>query len=63
MDTFCDTTIRTRHFFWAWSWGYYIFFFISHVHRQKDGVTRDTGGILTILAMCAVSGMAGGMIS
>ena len=40
-------TMRTRRFFWA----------------QKDGVTNDASRLLSVLAMCTVSGMAGGMVS
>ena len=30
---------------------------------QKDGVTEDTKRLLSVLAMCTLSGMAGGMVS
>lgn len=30
---------------------------------QKDGVTEDSKRLLSVLAMCTLSGMAGGMVS
>ena len=44
-------TMRTRRFFWGLSLA------------QKDGVTEDTKRLLSVLAMCTLSGMAGGMVS
>ena len=57
-------TMRTRRFFWGLVLGvlYFLFLYLMSI-AQKDGVTGDTARLLSVLAMCAVSGMAGGMVS
>ena len=48
-------TMRTRRFFWG--------LVLGTLYFQKDGVTEDTKRLLSVLAMCTLSGMAGGMVS
>ena len=57
-------TMRTRRFFWGLVLGslYFLFLYLMSL-AQKDGVTEDTKRLLSVLAMCTVSGMAGGMVS
>ena len=55
-------TMRTRRFFWGLSLGYFLFLYLMSL-AQKDGVTEDTKRLLSVLAMCTLSGMAGGMVS
>lgn len=57
-------TMRTRRFFWGLVLGvlYFLFLYLMSL-AQKDGVTNDTMRLLSVLAMCTVSGMAGGMVS
>lgn len=56
--------MRTRRFFWGLVLGilYFLFLYLMSF-AQKDGVTNDTMRLLSVLAMCTVSGMAGGMVS
>ena len=55
---------RTRRFFWGLVLGtlYFLFLYLMSL-AQKDGVTEDTKRLLSVLAMCTLSGMAGGMVS
>ena len=55
-------TMRTRRFFWGLVLGslYFLFLYLMSL-AQKDGVTEDTKRLLSVLAMCTLSGMAGGM--
>ena len=57
-------TMRTRRFFWGLVLGtlYFLFLYLMSL-AQKDGVTEDTKRLLSVLAMCTLSGMAGGMVS
>ena len=57
-------TMRTRRFFWGLVLGtlYFLFLYLMSL-AQKDGVTNDASRLLSVLAMCTVSGMAGGMVS
>lgn len=57
-------TMKTRRFFWGLVTGllYFAFLFLMSF-IQDSGITSDAVHILTVLAMCALSGMAGGMIS
>ena len=57
-------TMRTRRFFWCLVLGtlYFLFLYLMSL-AQKDGVTEDTKRLLSVLAMCTLSGMAGGMVS
>lgn len=57
-------TMRTRRFFWGLVLGvlYFLFLYLMSL-AQKDGITSDTRRLLSVLAMCTVSGMAGGMVS
>lgn len=57
-------TMRTRRFFWGLVLGtlYFLFLYLMSL-AQKDGVTEDTKRLLSVLAMCTISGMAGGMVS
>ena len=41
---------------------YFLFLYLMSL-AQKDGVTEDTKRLLSVLAMCTLSGMAGGMVS
>ena len=41
----------------------YILFLYLMSLAQKDGVTEDTKRLLSVLAMCTLSGMTGGMVS
>jgi putative membrane protein (TIGR04086 family) len=56
--------MRTRRFFWGLVLGtlYFLFLYLMSL-AQKDGVTEDTKRLLSVLAMCTLSGMAGGMVS
>ena len=53
-------TMRTRRFFWGLVLGtlYFLFLYLMSL-AQKDGVTEDTKRLLSVLAMCTLSGMAG----
>ena len=56
--------MKTRRFVWGFLTGLLYFaalFFMSFL--QNGGVSGDTVHTLTVLAMCALSGMAGGMMS
>ena len=56
--------MKTRRFVWGFLTGFLYFaalFFMSFL--QNGGVSGDTVHTLTVLAMCALSGMAGGMMS
>ena len=57
-------TMRTRRFFWGLVLGslYFLFLYLMSL-AQKDGVTEDSKKLLSVLAMCTLSGMAGGMVS
>ena len=57
-------TMRTRRFFWGLVLGsvYFLFLYLRSL-AQKDGVTEDSKKLLSVLAMCTLSGMAGGMVS
>ena len=57
-------TMRTRRFFWGLVLGslYFLFLYLMSL-AQKDGVTEDSKRLLSVLAMCTLSGMAGGMVS
>ena len=56
--------MKSRRFFWGLVIGLLYFFFLYLMSlAQSGGITAPAGRILTVLAMCAVSGMAGGMIS
>ena len=57
-------TMRTRRFFWGLVLGtlYFLFLYLMSL-AQKDGVTEDAKRLLSVLAMCTISGMAGGMVS
>lgn len=56
--------IKTRRFFWGLLTGllYFAFLFLMSL-AQESGITEDLPRILTVLAMCSFSGMAGGMVS
>ena len=55
-------TMRTRRFFWGLGSLYFLFLYLMSL-AQKDGVTEDSKRLLSVLAMCTLSGMAGGMVS
>ena len=55
-------TMRTRRFFLVLGTLYFLFLYLMSL-AQKDGVTEDTKRLLSVLAMCTLSGMAGGMVS
>lgn len=56
--------MKTRRFFWGLLIGllYFAFLFLMSF-AQDTGITESLTRILTVLAMCALSGMAGGMLS
>lgn len=56
--------MKTRRFFWGLLTGLLYFFFLYLMSlAQSGGITEDLTRILFVLAMCAASGMAGGMVS
>lgn len=56
--------LKTRRFFWGLLTGLlYFAFLLAMSFLQDQTVTSDLPHILTVLGMCAVSGMAGGMLS
>ena len=56
--------MKTRRFFWGLVLGvlYFLFLYLMSL-AQKDGVTGDTKRLLFVLALCSVSGTAGGIVS
>ena len=56
--------MKTRRFFWGLLSGllYFLFLFILSA-LQESGITAEPPSVLTVLGICAASGMAGGMIS
>lgn len=56
--------MKTRRFFWGLLIGLLYFAFLFAMScLQEQAVTSDLTHIFTVLGICAVSGMAGGMIS
>lgn len=57
-------TMKTRRFLWGLLIGllYFLFLFCTSM-AQSGGMTAEPIRPLSVLAMCALSGMAGGMIS
>lgn len=57
-------SMKSRRFFWGFLIGLLYFaalFLMSFL--QNGGITDETIRIVTVLGMCALSGMAGGMLS
>ena len=56
--------MKTRRFLWGLLIGllYFLFLFFMSA-AQSGGIPGDTIRLLPVLAMCAFSGMAGGMVS
>ena len=56
--------MKTRRFLWGLLSGllYFLFLFILSA-LQESGITAEPHAVLTVLGICAASGMAGGMIS
>ncbi len=56
--------MKNRRFLWGLLIGvlYFLFLFLMSL-AQSSGVSGDTVRLLSVLAMCAFSGMAGGMVS
>lgn len=57
-------TQKSRRFLWGLITGllYFLFLFLMSF-LQDSSITENTIHIATVLAMCALSGMAGGMLS
>ena len=56
--------MKTRRFFWGLLTGLLYFAFLFLVSfAQEGGIAGSLTHILTVLAMCSLSGMAGGMVS
>ena len=57
-------TIKSRRFLWGLAVGllYFALLFLMSM-AQDGGITGSTVHILTVLGMCSLSGMAGGMLS
>lgn len=56
--------MKTRRFFWGLLTGLLYFAVLFAVSMLQDqAVTSDMAHILTVLGMCAASGMVGGMVS
>lgn len=57
-------TMKSRRFFWGLLTGvlYFLFLFAMSC-LQEQSITSDMPHILTVLGICAGSGMVGGMIS
>lgn len=57
-------SMKSRRFFWGFLTGaLYFGFLLLMSFFQDSGIVSDTVHIATVFAMCALSGMAGGMIS
>ena len=56
--------MKTRRFFWGLLTGalYFVFLF-AMATLQEQGITSEPSQILKVLAVCAGSGMDGGMVS
>ena len=56
--------MKTRRFLWGLLSGllYFLFLFILSV-LQESGISAEPSSVLTVLGICAASGMTGGMIS
>lgn len=56
--------MKTKRFFWGLLTGILYFIFIFAMSSlQEQGITSELPQILTVLGVCAGSGMAGGMVS
>lgn len=56
--------MKARRFFWGLLTGLlYFAFLLLMSFAQEGGITGSLPHILTVLAMCSLSGMAGGMVS
>ncbi|MCI8510899.1 MAG: TIGR04086 family membrane protein [Lachnospiraceae bacterium] len=57
-------TLKSRRFLWGLLTGLLYFAFLLLMSLAQDGQLKDSlMQILTVLGMCALSGMAGGMLS
>ena len=57
-------SMKSRRFLWGLISGILYFLFLLAISAlQESGITADPANILTVLGICGLSGMAGGMIS
>lgn len=55
--------LKNRRFLWGLLTGLLYFLFLFLMSMAQGGVADEPMSIVTVLAMCALSGMAGGMLS